>query len=114
MTMLHPSIPTSTTSAVDYTHHHHHQPTPAVPPTATAGDDCWNVARANFNGWPPPASTQNPDPTAAFANEHLPHATGGEAYAAFNGMPHHHYSDIKPSFYYPGQYATGFRGLPIG
>ncbi|KAG8183632.1 hypothetical protein JTE90_005620 [Oedothorax gibbosus] len=108
MTMLHPTVP-PTSSAVDYTH-------PQVPTAATSttapGEDCWNV-RPNFNGWPSSASTQNPDPTAAFGSDHLPHGPGGEAYAAFNGMAHHHYSDIKSSFYYPGQYAAGFRGLPI-
>ncbi|KAF8770455.1 protein gooseberry-like isoform X1 [Argiope bruennichi] len=120
MSMLHPSVPSSG-SAVDYTHHQHvSAAASAVGATATSAEEWWNAAaaRANFNGCSAPTASQNvvpgsADSAAGFGTEHLPHPASGEAYAAFNGMPHPHYPDIKPSFYYTGQYSTGFRGLPL-
>ena len=122
MSMLHSTVPTAGT-AVDYTHHQH-TPT-AVGGTANSGDEsAWNT-RANFNGWTataqPTTNAAGPtglagDGTSAFAaaaSEHLPHGTGGDPYAAFNGMAHHQYPDIKPPFYYTGQYPTGIRGLTL-
>ncbi|XP_054720934.1 protein gooseberry-like [Uloborus diversus] len=102
MSMLHSSVPTSA-SAVDYTASHHHAAASANP--ASGEESAWN--RANLNGW----SAQQSD--AAFAADHVPHASAGEAYAPFNGMAHHHYADIKPSFYYPGQYAPSIRGIAL-
>lgn len=125
MSMLHSTVPTAG-SAVDYTHQH--TPT-AVGGAAPSGDDtAWNsAARANFNGWAaasqPTANTAattgiTSDGSSAFtaaaaATEHLPHGTGADPYATFNGMAHHQYPDLKPPFYYAGQYSTGIRGLAL-
>ncbi|GIY23207.1 uncharacterized protein CDAR_614861 [Caerostris darwini] len=118
MSMLHPSV-SSTGSAIDYTHHQHvNAAASAVGATATSPEEWWNATRANFNGCSATSASQNvvggsADTTAGFSADHLPHPATGEAYAAFNGMAHPHYTDIKPSFYYTGQYSTGFRGLPL-
>lgn len=123
MSMLHSTVPAAGT-AVDYTHHQHASST--VGGTGPSGDEtAWNTAaRANFNGWSAasqPTNAAGPagiagDGTSAFAaaaGEHLPHGTGGDAYAAFNGMAHHQYADIKPPFYYTGQYPATIRGLAL-
>ncbi|GFS87579.1 paired box protein Pax-3 [Nephila pilipes] len=110
MSMLHQSVPT-TGSAVDYTHHQH--VSAAATASAASPEEWWNVARANFNGCAAGAASQNivggsSDSSAGFGADHLPHPATGEAYAAFNGMGHAHYTDIKPSYYFPGQYPSGF------
>ncbi|XP_042907492.1 protein gooseberry [Parasteatoda tepidariorum] len=124
MSMLHQSVPSSA-GAVDYTHHQHGvgSSTAAAMATASSGEECWNAAaRANFNGWTAAAAAQQnsassssaADATAAaFASEH--HIAGSDAYSGFNTMAHHHhhYPDIKPPFYYTGQYPTGFRALGL-
>ncbi|KFM76871.1 Paired box protein Pax-7, partial [Stegodyphus mimosarum] len=107
MSMLHTSVPTSGT-AVDYTHHQHAVATAAAAVGGTAPtseESSWSAARANFNGWGAQQNASASDAFSAAATDHLPHGAGGEAYASFNGMAHHHYPDIKPSFYYAGQYA---------
>lgn len=122
--MLHSSVPTAGT-AVDYTHHQH-APSAVGGTAPSAEDNAWNsAARANFNGWSAAAqpAVNSAGPTgisgdgssafAAAATEHLPHGASGDPYAAFNGMAHHQYPDIKPPFYYTGQYPTSIRGLTL-